>query len=111
MMARQIAAPSVSCLEQLIGTLGGADRRILAVLVNQELGGPVGVEAGDQVRALVPISPSRTPWRQIRVISAASRVASASGWLAAFRRLLSTISRASALVSRALRTRALSKSD
>jgi hypothetical protein len=81
---------------------------VFAVSVDHHLGGSVDVEFGDQVRALVSTSPSRTPWRQIRVISP---VASASGWLAAFRRLLSTISSASALVSRALRTRALSRSD
>jgi hypothetical protein len=39
MMARQIAAPSISPpLSQLIGTLGSADRGILAVLVDQKLG-------------------------------------------------------------------------
>jgi hypothetical protein len=97
-------ALGIAVAMEAVSALCRARYRLGTMLVDEEHGCPVDVEIGDQVRAMVPISPSRTPRRQIRVISVASRVASASGWLAAFRRLLSTIASASALVCKALWT-------
>jgi hypothetical protein len=43
-------ALGVTFLKQLIRPLGRSDRGILAVLVDQQLGGAVDVEVGDQCR-------------------------------------------------------------
>jgi hypothetical protein len=40
-------ALDIACLEQLICPLGCADRRVLAVLVDEQLGGSVDIEVGD----------------------------------------------------------------
>jgi hypothetical protein len=66
------SALGIAVAKEAVSALCRSRYRLGAMLVDEELGCPVDVEIGAQIRAMVPISPSRTPRRQIRVISAAS---------------------------------------